>query len=404
MGIENNNSKDLDSGLENRGGKIPFDGDLERARQVVGSEPGEIWIIKAGSSLVTHGGEGVDRARLYDWARQISTLRSKGVKVIFVTSGSIAEGICRLGWKEKPKEINKLQAAAAVGQMSLIQAYKESFQNYGMRTAQILLTHDDLSNRTRYLNARATLKTLIDMDIVPIINENDTVTTAEIKLSDNDTLGALVANLVEAHALVILTDQKGLYDSDPRSNPDAKFIHEALAENEALEAMAGGAGTMIGTGGMATKVRAAKRAALSGTFTFIAGNSDDALLRIHNHDRVGTLLIPGQSRRNAREQWILGQLRLKGSLVVDEGCRKALATHKSSLLAIGVTKVEGEFHRGELVAIVDSEGNEIARGLANYSSEEAGLLVGEPSSKIGSILGYVAEEELVHRDNMVLRV
>ena len=361
-------------------------------------------MVKVGSSLVTNNGKGIDYVRLMQWAEQIHALREKGISVVLVSSGSIATGIKRLGWEKRPREINRLQAAAAVGQMSLAQAYEDAFEKYGLYSAQILLTHDDLRNRTRYLNARATLRTLMDFHIVPVINENDTVATAEIKLGDNDTLGALVANLIDADLLIILTDMHGLYNADPRKNPDAVLIKEISATDENLENMAGGAGSGVGTGGMFTKITAARRAALAGIPTRIAyGKEENVLVRLAEGEEIGSLLTAGQTRINARSQWLMGHLRLSGSLKVDAGAIKALKEKHSSLLPIGCIAVAGEFHRGEAVAIADEKGEEIARGLVNYSSEEIALLLKKPSSEIEHILGYVAEDELIHRDNMVMR-
>ena len=361
-------------------------------------------VVKVGSSLVTAEGRGIDQQALAQWAAQIAQLNKRGVQVIFVSSGAIAEGIKRLGWPRRPKALNELQAAAAVGQMGIAQAYENAFAPHGINTAQILLTHEDLSNRTRYLNARSTLRTLLAHGIVPIINENDTVTTDEIKLGDNDTLGALVTNLVEADALVILTDQQGLYDSDPRQNPQAQLIAQIAANHPGLEAMAGGAGSSVGTGGMYTKVMAAKRAALSGAATYIAsGHAEQILLRLLSGEAAGTLFTPDETRINARKQWLMGQIQLSGSVVVDEGAAQALQRRHSSLLPIGCVAVNGRFVRGALVAVHNGNGEEIARGLVNYSSQEVAKLLRQPSHQIEHLLDYVAEDELIHRDNMVLR-
>lgn len=361
-------------------------------------------VVKVGSSLVTNGGHGVDAVALRNWAMQIAELKSRGIDVVFVSSGAIAEGIKRLGWAARPKALNELQAAAAVGQMGLAQAYEEAFAPLGIQTAQILLTHEDLSHRTRYLNARSTLRTLLEKGVVPIINENDTVTIDEIKLGDNDTLGALVTNLIEADALIILTDQQGLFDQDPRKNPDAQLIGQIAASHPDLEAMAGGAGSNVGTGGMYTKVLAAKRAASSGAATYIAsGHAEQVLLRLLNGEQVGTLLTPDETRINARKQWLMGQIRLSGSIVVDEGAAQALQRRHSSLLPIGCVAVHGQFVRGALVAVLNGQGEEIARGLVNYNSQEVAKLLRQPSHQIEHLLAYVAEDELIHRDNMVLR-
>ncbi len=360
-------------------------------------------VVKVGSSLVTAEGKGIDQAALDLWAAQIVALKQKGVDVVFVSSGAIAEGIKRLGWRQRPKALNELQAAAAVGQMGIAQAYETAFRPHQVNTAQILLTHEDLSNRTRYLNARSTLLTLLEKGIVPIINENDTVTTDEIKLGDNDTLGALVTNLVDADALIILTDQKGLYDSDPRKNTDAKFISRISAADPDLEKMAGGAGSGVGTGGMYTKVLAAKRAALSGAATVVvSGREPDALVRLLQGESLGTLFTSEQSRVAARKQWLYGHVQVAGTLVVDAGAAAALTEQHKSLLPVGCIRVDGHFYRGELVAVCNPEGREIARGLVNYNSEEVAKILKTSSAQIAAKLGYINEEELIHRDNMAV--
>lgn len=368
-------------------------------------ERGPIWVIKVGSSLVTAGGCGVDRERLAEWGRQLRVLIDAGVRCVWVTSGSIAEGMRRLGWAAKPKRIDLLQAAAAVGQMGLMQAYGEEFMKAGVRAAQLLLTHEDVSHRRRYLNAQATIKALLDLGVVPVVNENDTIATAEIKLGDNDTLGALIANLVGAERLIIMTDQVGLYDKDPRAYDDARLISEISADRPDLEAMAGGAGTGIGTGGMLTKVRAAKRAAESGCDTRVMhGKTPDGLVRVLNGESLGTLFTHPDSaqRAKARERWLLSQLRFKGKLDVDAGCERALLQKGASLLPIGCVGVEGDFLRGDLVQIVNESGTEIARGIANYGASEAKRLIKTPSSEIELVLGYALEDELVHRDRMAI--
>lgn len=360
-------------------------------------------VVKVGSSLVTAEGKGIDQAALDLWAAQIVALKQKGVDVVFVSSGAIAEGIKRLGWRQRPKALNELQAAAAVGQMGIAQAYETAFRPHQVNTAQILLTHEDLSNRTRYLNARSTLLTLLEKGIVPIINENDTITTDEIKLGDNDTLGALVTNLVDADALIILTDQKGLYDSDPRKNPDAQFISRIAAADPNLEKMAGGAGSGVGTGGMYTKVLAAKRAALSGAATVVvSGREPDALVRLLQGESLGTLFTSEQSRVAARKQWLYGHVQVAGTLVVDAGAAAALTEQHKSLLPVGCIRVDGHFYRGELVAVRNPEGREIARGLVNYTSEEVAKILKTSSAQIAAKLGYINEEELIHRDNMAV--
>lgn len=358
-------------------------------------------VVKVGSSLVTAEGRGIDQNALNQWANQIAMLKKQGVQVVFVSSGAIAEGIKRLGWARRPKALNELQAAAAVGQMGIAQAYETAFRPHQLHTAQILLTHEDLSNRTRYLNARSTLLTLLEKNIVPIINENDTVTTDEIKLGDNDTLGALVTNLVDADALIILTDQRGLYDSDPRKNPQAQFISQIEAEHPELEKMAGGAGSGVGTGGMYTKVRAAKRAALSGAATVVAsGREENVLVRLLDGESIGTLFTSSHSRVAARKQWLLGHIQIAGKITVDKGAENALTEQGKSLLPVGCVRVDGHFHRGELVAIINAEGKEIARGLINYSSDETSKILQTSSDGIIEKLGYALEEELIHRDNM----
>jgi glutamate 5-kinase len=360
-------------------------------------------IVKVGSSLVTNNGEGLDRAAIAAWASQISTLVKQGKQIALVSSGAVAEGMLRLGWKKRPVEVNELQAAAAVGQMGLVQMYESCFAEHGLHTAQILLTHDDLRDRKRYLNARSTLKTLLDLKVIPIINENDTVVTEEIRFGDNDTLGALVANLIEADALVILTDQQGLYSADPRKDKDAKFINFETAGNLELEKMAGGAGSEIGSGGMLTKILAAKRAASSGAHTVIAsGREANVLTRLSAGEAIGTHLQATQIKTLAKKQWLADHLRLGGSLVLDAGAVKVLKTDGKSLLPIGVIKVQGQFERGDVVACVDEENVEVARGIVNYNSLEAVRIMRKASSEIEKILGYVEESELIHRDNLIV--
>jgi glutamate 5-kinase len=360
-------------------------------------------VVKVGSSLVTDEGRGLDHAAVARWAEEIAKLKGDGREVVLVSSGAIAEGIKRLGWKTRPRAIHELQAAAAVGQMGLAQAYERAFASFGLQTAQILLTHEDLADRRRYLNARTTLRTLLDLSVIPIINENDTVTTDEIKVGDNDTLGALVANLIEADVLVLLTDQQGLYTADPRRDPAATFVHEARAGDPALEAMAGGAGSALGKGGMLTKVLAAKRAARSGASTIIAcGREPDVLTRLAHGERVGTALVAPSASLAARKQWLADHVQLAGRLVLDAGAVRALASEGKSLLPIGVVAVEGAFERGEVVGCYAPDGREIARGLVNYGAQDAARIVRKPSSEIEAILGYVDEAELIHRDNLVL--
>jgi glutamate 5-kinase len=360
-------------------------------------------VVKVGSSLVTDEGRGLDHAAVARWAEQVAQLARSGRQVVVVSSGAIAEGVKRLGWKRRPNAIHELQAAAAVGQMGLVQAYEAAFAKYGLRTAQVLLTHEDLADRRRYLNARSTLTTLLTLDVIPIINENDTVTTDEIKVGDNDTLAALVTNLIEADAMVLLTDQQGLYTADPRKHPDATLVREARAGDPALDAMAGGAGSKIGRGGMLTKVLAAKRAARSGASTIIAsGRESDVLTRLATGEAIGTALVAEAASLGARKQWLADHVQLAGRVDVDAGAANALARDGKSLLPIGVVAVLGEFERGEVVGVFGPDGREIARGLVNYSASETARILRKPSSEIESILGYVDEPELIHRDNLVL--
>ena len=367
---------------------------LQNARRIV---------VKVGSSLVTNEGRGLDEAAIGEWCRQMAVLAREGREVIMVSSGAIAEGMKRLGWTTRPHEVHALQAAAAVGQMGLAQVYETKLRENGLGSAQVLLTHADLADRERYLNARSTLMTLLQHKVLPVINENDTVVTDEIKFGDNDTLGALVANLVEADALVILTDQKGLYTADPRKDPTATFVHEARAGDPALEAMAGGAGSSLGRGGMITKILAAKRAAGSGASTVIAwGREPDALLRLARGEAIGTLLVAQTPKQQARKQWMADHLQLLGAVEVDAGAALKLQAEGKSLLAIGMTSVDGDFSRGDVIAIRDETGVEIGRGLANYASAEARLLCRKASTEFEALLGYTAEPEMIHRDNLIL--
>ena len=360
-------------------------------------------VVKVGSSLVTNEGRGIDADAVGNWCRQLAALSRQGREVVMVSSGAIAEGMKRLGWKTRPTELHELQAAAAVGQMGLAHMYETQLSQHGMGSAQVLLTHADLADRERYLNARSTLLTLLQLQVIPVINENDTVVNDEIKFGDNDTLGALVANLVEADALVILTDQRGLYSADPRKVPDARFIDEAAAGDPALELMAGGAGSAIGRGGMLTKILAAKRAAGSGASTVIAwGREPDVLLRLAAGEPIGTALLAGTPKLAARKQWMADHLQLRGAVVVDDGAVLKLRDEGKSLLPIGVTEVEGDFHRGDVIAVRSAAGVEIARGLANYASGEARMIARKPSSQIAGLLGFCNEPELIHRDNLVL--
>ena len=360
-------------------------------------------VIKVGSSLVTNDGRGLDHAAIGRWAAQIAKLRSAGKQVILVSSGAIAEGMQRLGWTRRPNAVHELQAAAAVGQMGLVQCYETCFREHGIATAQVLLTHSDMADRQRYLNARSTLRTLLDLGVIPVINENDTVVTDEIKVGDNDTLGSLVTNLVEADALVILTDQQGLFNADPRREPAAKLIANAIAGDPILETYAGGTGSALAKGGMLTKVLAAKRAARSGAHTVIvSGREPDVLTRLAAGEKLGTELRATTMALAARKQWMADHLTVSGRLTLDAGAVRALATGGKSLLPIGVVAVLGDFERGAVVAISGADGTEIARGLVNYASAEARLIMRKPSSEIQAILGYVDEPELIHRDNLVL--
>ena len=365
-------------------------------------------VVKVGSSLVTNEGRGLDEQAIGEWCRQMSILvkgaaDQVGIEVIMVSSGAIAEGMKRLGWMTRPKAINELQAAAAVGQMGLAQMYETKLREHGLGSAQVLLTHADLADRERYLNARSTLLTLLKLGVLPVINENDTVVNDEIKFGDNDTLGALVANLVEADALIILTDQKGLYTADPRKDSAARFVTDARAGDPALEEMAGGAGSSLGRGGMITKILAAKRAAGSGASTVIAwGREPNALLRLMRGEAIGTLLVAQTQKKQARKQWIADHLQLRGAVTVDAGAASKLLGEGKSLLPIGMTAVEGDFSRGDVIAVRDAAGREIGRGLANYASSEARLICRKPSGEIENLLGYCAEPEMLHRDNLIL--
>jgi glutamate 5-kinase len=360
-------------------------------------------VVKVGSSLVTNDGRGLDAEAIGQWCEQLAALVKDGREVIMVSSGAIAEGMKRLNWTTRPKAIHELQAAAAVGQMGLVQVYETKLRENGIGSAQVLLTHADLADRERYLNARSTLLALLQLGVVPVINENDTVVNDEIKFGDNDTLGALVANLVEADALVILTDQRGLYTADPRKDPAAQFVHEAKAGDAALEAMAGGAGSSIGKGGMITKILAAKRAAGSGASTVIAwGREPQALLRLAQGEPIGTLLVAQTQKLQARKQWMADHLQMRGAVTVDAGAVGKVRDEGKSLLPIGMTAVQGEFSRGDVIAVWGPEGAEIARGLANYSSSEARLICRKASSEFEKLLGYTGEPEMVHRTNLVL--
>ena len=360
-------------------------------------------IVKIGSALLTGGGRGLDKTAIAGWVAQIAELCKQDREVVLVSSGSVAEGMSRLGWKTRPDSLPELQAAASVGQMGLVQTYETLFRSHGLHTAQVLLTHDDLSRRDRYLNSRSTLLTLLKLGVVPIINENDTVATEEIRFGDNDTLGALVANSLEADVLVILTDQSGLFERDPSLDPTAKLIHEASINDPALSEMVGESRSGLGRGGMVTKLRAARLAARSGAATVIVGGKErQVLTRVIAGELLGTFLVPDTDPLTARKRWLAGQLKLKGSLVLDDGAVRVLQQSGRSLLPVGVVSLTGEFERGDLVACLDPQGREVARGLVNYGSDETRLIMRQPSAKIEQLLGYVDEPELIHRDNLVL--
>lgn len=360
-------------------------------------------VVKVGSALVTNDGRGLDINAIERWAAQIADLQKMGKEVILVSSGAIAEGVLRLGWEKRPSHVHELQAAAAVGQMGLVEAYERHFREHGIGTAQVLLTHQNLTDREQYLNARMTIRELLRLGIVPVINENDTVVTNEIKVGDNDTLGALVTNLVEADVLVILTDQRGLYTADPRSNPDAEFVSVATAGDPALEKMAGGAASTLSKGGMITKILAAKRAARSGAGTIIAsGREERVLTRLAGGEMIGTQLNPSSTVRHARKQWIADHLRASGALILDDGAATALIAKRSSLLPVGVVRVEGSFKRGDVVSCLNGKGAEVARGLVNYPSEDAARICRAHTEEIVGRLGYMEQPEMIHRDNMVV--
>lgn len=360
-------------------------------------------VVKIGSSLLTDGGRGLNAPAIAGWVSQMATLRQQGVDVVLVSSGSVAEGMSRLKLKSRPKALHELQAAASVGQMGLVRRFEDEFQLHELLAAQVLLTHDDLSDRQRYLNARSTLLTLLDFGVVPVINENDAVATEEIRFGDNDTLGALVANLVEADLLIILTDQTGLFDANPSLNPDAKLIPCISVNESLLDEVAGGSISGLGRGGMYTKVRAARLAARSGAATVIvSGKITDVIHAVFKGDELGTYLIPDIAPLAARKQWLAGQLQLKGSVVLDDGAVQILRKAGKSLLSVGVTSAQGNFKRGDLVSCLDTQGVEIARGLINYSAEETQKIAGKPSTEFENLLGYADDEELIHRDNLVL--
>ena len=361
------------------------------------------WVIKIGSALLTDEGRGLDTHRIDGWVDQMCQLRKDGIDIVLVSSGAVAAGMERMGWTKRPDALHELQAAAAVGQARLVQIWETSFRRHGVQPAQVLLTHADNSNRERYLNAKTTLRTLLGMDVVPVINENDAVVHDELRFGDNDTLAALVANQIEADILVILTDQEGLFTADPRSNPDAKLISETYAKDARLDAMAGSGSGHLGRGGMYTKLRGARQAAASGAATVIAGGRVKGILtRLHAEEELGTLLIPDHEPMAARKQWLQGHMKTSGELVLDDGAVKVLQNLGKSLLPVGVREVWGDFQRGEMVACLDERGNEVARGLINYSADEARKIIGKPSYQIADELGYQGEAELLHRDNLVL--
>lgn len=373
---------------------------MSRQEALTGSRK---WVVKVGSALVTNEGRGLERTRIRDWVGQIAALHSFGAQVALVSSGAVAEGMQRLGWAQRPRELYQQQVAAAVGQMGLVEAYESAFQRHGRRTAQILLTHEDLADRRRYLNARTALRALLDLGVMPVVNENDTVATHEIRFGDNDTLAALVTNLLDADLLIILTDQAGLYDADPRGNAEARLIREAKAGAPQLLAMCSEAPGVLGSGGMRAKVLAAARAARSGAATVIAsGREADVLPRLYRGESLGTLLQPACERRVARKQWLANQLQVRGRLWLDAGAVKVLREAGRSLLPVGVTRVEGHFSRGEVVICLAPDGREIARGLVNYGAQEAAIIQSQSSHRIEALLGYVDEPELIHRDNLVL--
>ncbi|MEM7018014.1 MAG: glutamate 5-kinase [Pseudomonadota bacterium] len=361
------------------------------------------WVVKIGSALLTNDGKGLAHGDIAGWVAQIAELHKQNKQISLVSSGAVAAGMTRLGWATRPTELYRQQAAAAVGQMGVIQTYEACFQQYGIHTAQILLTHDDMSNRERYLNARSVMRALLDLRVAPVVNENDTVATSEIQFGDNDTLGGLVANLIEADLMVILTDQLGLYSADPRQHPDATLIPEGRAGDKALYAMASSSGGSLGRGGMYTKLRAAELAARSGTITLIAsGREPDVLKRIANGENPGTILLPSRPPLAARKRWLASQLHPAGNLHLDAGAAHSLRHSGRSLLAVGVTGVEGAFRRGDIVSCVDPDGMEMARGLVNYNADEAAKIRARPSEQIMDVLGYTGEPELIHRDNLVL--
>lgn len=365
--------------------------------------PGDVLVFKFGSSLLTDPGKGLSVKHLHGWVDQIAELHGRGWRVVIVSSGSVVEGMNRLGLSERPDSVHKLQAAASVGQSSLVQAWESRFHTYGILTGQVLLTHADLRSRERYLNARSTLTTLLSMGVVPIVNENDTVVTDEIRFGDNDTLAALVANLISASTLVLMTDQKGLYTSDPRGDEKSKLVPQARASDPALDSMVG-TGSALGRGGMITKLSAARTAARSGANTLIvSGREENVIRRIAEGEVCGTLLTADRPMLVSRKQW-LASLPARGRVTVDAGAARVLRSQGVSLLSVGTIDVGGDFNRGDMVSCVDEQGHEVARGLSNYAANEASKLCGHETHEIERVLGYKGDEELVHRDNMVITV
>lgn len=361
------------------------------------------WVIKIGSSLVTNDGQGLNRLAIQGWMQELAELRQRGYEVILVSSGAVAEGMSRLGWSQRPHALHELQAAAAVGQMGLVHAYEKNLQEHGLHSAQVLLTHEDLRDRNRYINARSTLSTLLELGVIPVVNENDTVATEEIRFGDNDNLAALVANLISADVLIILTDQDGIYDKNPNMHTDAKLINHCNADDKLLDAAAGPSHHALGRGGMVTKIAAARRAERSGTTTIItSGKNSATLLSIANKDYIGTTITPATEPLTARKQWIANQLQPVGSIHLDAGATDVIQSGGASLLPVGVSAVDGEFNRGDLIACIDQSGREIARGLVNYNSAETRLILGKASSDIEAVLGYIDEPELIHRDNLAI--
>lgn len=360
------------------------------------------WVVKIGSSLLTNNGRDLDVPAIQGWVQQMAGLRQQGIDIVLVSSGAVAAGVARLGWDKRPSSVHELQAAAAVGQTRLVQTYEQAFQQYDLKTAQVLVDHDDLSNRERYLNARATLTTLLALGVIPIVNENDTVVTDEIRFGDNDTLAALIANLVEVEVLVLLTDQEGMFTADPRHNKDARLISDVPALSSSLDAMAEGGG-ILGRGGMVTKVRAARLAARSGAETVIVGGEISGVLeKLSKGQALGSLLLADQQPQAARKRWLAGQLQVRGELILDDGAVNVLKRSGCSLLPVGIQRLRGEFTRGDLVSCQDSQGIEVARGLVNYHYYDAQKIIGRSSDEIESLLGYKNEPEMVHRDNLVL--